>query len=137
VLAVRTPLRAAIESLSLTSGTTTVVPRLYVGVVPSNITVIPPYSYIYRGGETPLTGNGELYEATVYLNHYARSSSELQIMENASAFLDDYNPPPFGNATHIYYTIASKTQLSEAETREHGTALYAVRYADKRKLITP
>lgn len=106
-------------------------PKLYVGKVDQE--AIVPYAWIRRGSEGPLLSVAARDEATVYLDLYARSSSEAQIMENAAAFLDDYNAPPYGNALSIRYRLASKTQLSEAETREHVTILYSVRYGDKRK----
>lgn len=130
VRAVTATLRPAIEGLSL-AGTT---PRLYVGVVPDSALV--PYAYIRRGSESlHADSTAGTYEAIVYLDLYARSSDEVARMENAAAFLDSYNPPPFGNAMRIQYEAQSKTQLSEAVNREHTTVLYAVRYADKRKLV--
>jgi hypothetical protein len=128
---VRTPLRTAIEGLNLLG----VTPQLYIGAVPNNATV--PYAWFRRGGEGPLVPEAQKYEATVYLDIYGRSSQEVQLMENAAAFLDDYNPAPYGNALSIRYFQASKTQLSEGENREHSTILYRVTYADARRLVLP
>lgn len=94
-----------------------------------------PFFWLHRGGESATLKRAGKYEAQVYMDMYARSSAEAQRMENAVAFLDDYNPAPNGNAMSIRYELASKTQLSEAEQREHITVLYRVTYADKRQLI--
>lgn len=129
LVAVRDKLRTEITALDLSG----VSPKLYVGVVPANAVV--PFAWLRRGGEVPLVKTPERYEATVYLDLYARSSAEVKAMENAAAFLDDYNAAPYGNAAGIRYFLASKTQLSEGEQREHSTCLYAVRYHDLRRLI--
>lgn len=131
VIAVRDDVRDAIEDLTLSG----VSPKLYVGSVSAS--AVLPFAWLRRGGEVPLQKTAEKYEATIYLDIYARSSTEAQLMENAVAFLDDYNPAPYGDAEGIHYYQASKTQLSEAEQREHVTILYRVPYSDRRRLVGP
>lgn len=129
VLSVRDKLRYDIEALDLWG----VSPKLYVGSVKSDAVV--PYGWIRRSSEAPYQATAVVFETLVYLDLWGRSSQEIQLLENAAAFLDDYNPPPYGNAGRIRYVVQSKTQLSEDENREHSTALYAVRYVDLRKTI--
>jgi hypothetical protein len=72
----------------------------------------------------------------VYLDLWARSAAEIQTLQNAVHFLDDYNLASFGNAIRIQYKFQSDSKLTEAQNRQHLTALYAVRYGDKRKMVS-
>lgn len=135
VLAVETPARQALAPS--VPGLT--VP-LYVGLtLPTSATIRPPYAWLREGSEAPFAPSvvAGTFEEVVYLDLYARSSGELSRMENAVAFLDDYNPIPYGNAVRIRYRVQSKTRISEAEGTAHTTTLFAARYADKRKLVVP
>ncbi|MEJ7872152.1 MAG: hypothetical protein WKF67_07815 [Rubrobacteraceae bacterium] len=106
---------------------------LYVGLR-VDATASPPYGWLRESSESPFQPVPGMWEDLVYLDLYARSSGELQRMENAMVFLDDYGAAPFGNALRIRYKVQSKTRITEAEGTVHGTHLYAARYADKRKL---
>lgn len=107
---------------------------LYVGLQrPATATL--PHAWLRESNEGPFEPNLRRVEDIVYLDLYARSSGELQKMENAVSFLDDHNPTGYGNAAGITYLIQSKTRLAEAEGAVHTTILFSVRYFDKRKLI--
>jgi hypothetical protein len=106
--------------------------QVYFGAVPS--TAMVPYCWIYVADDVP---GGTFYgqmQTLVALHMYARSAREIQLLEDAAEFLDDYRAPNFGNAHGPRYTLQSKPRLPEDEGRYHTTATYLVDYADKRKL---
>lgn len=96
-----------------------------------------PHAWMYPGNE----GVTALYgwvEDIVYLLMFAHSQAELQDMEKAVSFLDDYPATSHGDALTPRWRLQSKTRLiSEEGDVWQNTSLYAVRYGDKRKLIVP
>ncbi len=107
---------------------------LYVGLR-VDTTARPPYGWLRESSESPFQPTPGIWEGLVYLDLYARSSAELQRMENAMVFLDNHNLSGYGNAARVHYRIQSKTRITEAEGTVHGTYLYSARYADKRKMV--
>ena len=128
VLAVRNPLRTAI-SASVPGAT----PVLYLGKREG--TVVVPHALIRSGNEVPARTILAEYITTVILDMWARSLSEIQLMENAVAYLDDHHAPSYGNAINPYYSVESKPVLNEAENLEHVTITFVVTYVDKRKVL--
>jgi hypothetical protein len=70
----------------------------------------------------------------VVLHLYARSAREIQLMENAAAFLDDHWAPSYGLAYAPHFTVQSKPRNPEDEGRWHTTISYLATYADRRKM---
>lgn len=110
----------------------TPVPAVYFGAVPA--TAALPYAWIYTGDDVPSEPYYGIMTAIVALHLYARSAREIQLLENAAAFLDDYRAPGFGLAYAPHYAVQSKPRIPENEGRWHTTITYAVAYADKRKM---
>lgn len=126
VKAVLTPIRAALALL-------TPVPTLYVNE--RSDTAALPHAWIYNEDEAPSQARIGTNQDVVVLHLWARNRGELQSMEDAVAFLDDYPAAPStGNAYSPHYRLASKPPLSEGAGVWHTTARYIVLYGDKRKL---
>ena len=122
-----------LTSLRTSMGALATPAQVYFGAVPS--TAMLPYNWIYVADEIPNGIQGQM-QAIVALHMYARSAREIQLLENAAEFLDDYPAPNFGNAWGPHYRIQSKPRLPEDEGRWHTTATFTVDYYDKRKLET-
>lgn len=106
--------------------------NVYFGAVPSAATL--PYCWIYTGDDAPADPYYGFMTSLVVVHLYARSIREIQLLENACAFLDDYRAPSYGLAWAPHYLVQSKPRLPEDEGRYHTTITYTVDYADRRKL---
>jgi hypothetical protein len=93
-----------------------------------------PHGWMYPGTEGPSTFWWQL-EETVTLHLYGRSLGEIQDLEDAVAFLDDWRGDTSGNCIAPHYLLASKSRLPEGENSWHTTILYTVVYGDHRKVI--
>jgi hypothetical protein len=106
--------------------------QVYFGAVPTN--AVLPYCWIYIGDDIPAEPYFGMMSTLVVLHLYARSAREIQLMENAVVYLDDYRAPNFGLAWAPHYRVQSKPRLPEDEGRWHTTVSYLVDYADRRKM---
>lgn len=110
------------------------VPKLYTTSreVSDDEPVQMPHGWIYPGTESP----GPMWfqlEEIVTLHLYGRSLGELDVLEDAVAFLDDHWAPNAGDAIAPYYKLQSKSRLPEGENVWHTTIFYSVTYTDLRK----
>jgi hypothetical protein len=128
-LAVRPTLRPAVEA----SVPGKVVPVFFEQVASAQA---PPYVLVRVGAGAPQTYTMHEYLATVYLDIWAQGTGQQARIEDAVAYLDDYDPPDYGQVVGVRYRLESVTRLAESETLLHTTNLYSVRYFDRRRLAT-
>jgi hypothetical protein len=96
-------------------------------------TVRVPHGFVWSVTETEGAFYGQL-EDLIFLQLFAKNLDELQAMENAVEFLDDYYPASFGNALNPRYKREAAIQrVPEGGGRWQSTISLTARYTDARK----
>jgi hypothetical protein len=96
-------------------------------------TVKMPHAWAWSVTEAEGVLYGQM-EDLIYLQLFANNVDQLQQMENAVEFLDDYYPPSFGNASNPRYQREEAIQrVPEGNGRWQSTIPLTARYTDLRK----
>lgn len=124
--------KAVIAPIRTQFATLPKVPTLYVNERAD--TAVLPHGWIYNEDESLYEVYMGMNQDVVVFHLWAESRTQLQGMEDAVQFLDDYRAATTGNAVAAHYILSSKPPIPEGAGIWHTTIRYIVVYADKRKL---